>query len=291
MKKLSQIIFIFILLFALFCTNRSARAASTLRIGFITDWEYQIYNSDDKLSLKASSYLKYAVDQLNDKNLHVAIGGGDYIEGSDTTEANAIKYLKDMNKTFKKIEASRRYYLIGNHDLRALDTGQCKSALGIDYLHKAFVKRGFKVILLDTNFDEDGGHRGKDHYAEGYVSDGELDWLEDEIESSEEPVIIFSHHSPARPNDRRDIKNSSDVTEVIEKSGKVVAVVSGHYPRYFHEEENGVHYFVVSNLVNKKDKKSYAYIKLQKRGSRVYFKLQQKGKTKRSVSFNKIINI
>lgn len=262
--------------------------AELLKIGFVTDWEYHERNYENKLSTKAPSYLASVVKELNKKKPHITIGGGDYIESSRLNSDKCEKMLNDIDDVFKKINYGKIYYIPGNHDLRNLTTDQYQNALGIIYMHKVVDARGFRIILLDTNYDDDdSSHRSDDTYVEGYVSTNELTWLRNSINESNNPVIIFSHHSPARPDDRRDIKNSDDVRQVIEESGKVIAVVSGHNPTQLMKNYNGVRYFVVNNLVNEKARKTYAFINVKKTGSQVIFSLKQYGTKKKTYNFSK----
>ena len=259
--------------------------AQLLKIGFVTDWEYHERDYATKLSTKAPEFLNDAVEGINNKSPHLTIGGGDYVESTKLSSSKTKKMLKSINKTFRKIKTGKRYYLTGNHDLRSLRKSEYMKALGINYLHKVVDIRGFRIILLDTNFKEGGSHRSDESYVEGYVSDAELKWLENNIAQSNSPVIIFSHHSPGRPNGRRDIKNSPAVRSVIENSGKVVAVISGHNPDQWTKTYSSVRYYVVNNLVNPKAKRTYAFIKATRTGDTVDFSLKQYGQKKKSYHF------
>lgn len=289
MKQKSLLISTFFIISVLISHVPSA-SADTLKIGFVTDWEHGKSNGREKLSSRAKKYLETAVKGLNDKNPHLVIGGGDYIEGTKLSTKTAKAQLKEINKIFKTVDTKKRYYLPGNHDLRSLTKNEYKKALGINYFHKKIDTKGFRILLLDTNFQEDGDHRSNETYIEGYVSDEEIAWLRHNINSSPYPVIIFSHHSPIRPKDRRDIKNSDPLRTVIKESGKVAAVISGHNPTQLMKEEDGVRYIVVNNLVDKRARKTYAYIKISKIRGVLKFSLKQYGSKKKTFSFSKGVN-
>lgn len=279
------------LLSLIFLPTSSLKAATTLRIGFVTDWEYAQNNKGGKLSKKAPKYLKSVVKRINKKRPDLVIGGGDYIRGDKLRKKKAKSQLKKINNVFKKLKASEIYYVVGNHDLRSLDTDSYKSALNIDYLHKVIDKNGFRLILLDTNYKENGEHYSDESYASAYVSTEELNWLSQQITESPDPVIIFSHHSPMEKNGRQDIKNAAEVKEVIQSSGKVVAVISGHNPTQYHKEENGVHYIIINNLTSVKSRRTYAFIEAQREGNDVELKITQKGKKKRIYLIQKSISL
>jgi predicted MPP superfamily phosphohydrolase len=267
-------------------------AAENLEIGFITDWEYHKKNVGNKLSVKAPSYLKYAIKQLNKLKPDMVIGGGDYIEGTKVGSTKAKEELKLMRNIFRKLDTDNLYYLTGNHDLRSLSLDQVKKTLKINYSHKIIDRKGFRIILLDTNFKKSGSHFKKDGFVIGRVSEDELTWLDQAIQQSPYPVIVFSHHSLARFKERQDLANDAEVRQVLEKSAdKVLAAFSGHNPTQGHQTINGINYFIVNSLVDKRGKKSFANIEATKEGDSVTIEVKQYGTIKRTYTAQKTITI
>lgn len=288
-KKIIFAAFIFFLSFSFF----SVAEAETLKIGFVTDWEYGKYKKfTHKLSTKAKKYLKQAVSHYNKKfKPDLVVGGGDYILGSGISKARAKKQLIDINKIFKRLSAPRRY-CIGNHDLRELSEGEVQQSLEIDYNHSVTDIRGIRIITLDTNELAPGE---KKYRTIGRVSSEELAWLDEQL-NTELPVIVFSHHSPAQTPEagawRTNILEANNLRAVLEKYGNVVAVFSGHHAVNYSEERNGINYFVINNLTDYKARETYADItvKTNEENNEVEIFVVQYGKKPASYQISKKIS-
>ena len=262
-KTKNRIIPIVLLLLASFVFSSFVRA-ETLKIGFVTDWEYGKYKEfTHKLPSRAKKYLKRAVAHYNKKfKPDLVIGGGDYILGSGISKARAKKQLVDINKIFKRLSAPRRY-CIGNHDLGKLSEEEVQASLGINYNHSVTDIRSIRVITLDTNELAPG----EDEYkTSGRVSDKELAWLDEQLNTNL-PVIVFSHHSPIQTPEagswRTNILKANDLRAVLEKYGNVVAIFSGHHAVNYSEERNGINYFIINNLTDSRARGSFADISVE----------------------------
>lgn len=234
----------------------SIAETSLLKIGFINDWEYGTRKRlGHKLTNQAPMELGQAVEYLNTVfRPDIVIGGGDYVESSGVKPERAKEQLALVDKIFQKLTAPRLYAL-GNHDMRVLTKAEVREILGIEENHAVRDIGDWRIIVLDTNFNKsDGSDRNTKAYAAGFVSESELGWLREALQTNR-PVMVFSHHSPvASPNLEGvfavNIENAPAVREVLESRGNVAAVISGHSPYGYYEERNGIHYFVVDTLVN-----------------------------------------
>ena len=98
-------------------------------------------------------------------------------------------------------------------------------------------------MVLDANFDSTGKDFDHGHYNWGdpNIPEKELKWLEEDLNESKEPVIVFIHQllDGAEPYQ---VKNASQVRTILEKSGKVTCVFQGHYHEGNYSEINGIHY-------------------------------------------------
>jgi len=244
-------------------------ATSTLKIGFISDWEYGYKrNLKHKFTSRAPLELTKAMTFFKDTfRPDVLVGGGDYIESSSVSPERAIEQLESMNQIFSLLDVPRMYAL-GNHDLRSLSRDQVVAALGAGDFHSTLDIGDWRLVAFDTNYNkEDDTPRNAKQYVTGYVSAGELQWLREALDA-DRPVIVFSHHSPIPPPSAsgspiQNITNAAEVRSVLEEAGNVVAVVSGHNPMTYYEERNGIHYFIVDTLVNEKALGSFAAIELK----------------------------
>ncbi|MBP9751742.1 MAG: metallophosphoesterase [Candidatus Moranbacteria bacterium] len=240
-----------------------------LKIGFVNDWEYGSRKRvNHKLTSQASVELRKAVDYLNNEfKPDLVVGGGDYIESSAVKKEKAKDQLREVNDIFKTL-AAPRLYALGNHDMRSLTKAEVREILEMPDNHAVSDMGDWRIVVLDTNFNkEDGSDRSEKSYVTGYVSGAELSWLRQALDT-DRPVIVFSHHSPLSVPDIagtswvRNITNEEALRSILEERGNVVAVVSGHNPRNYYEERNGIHYFVVDTLVNEPALGSFTTIEL-----------------------------
>ena len=228
---------------------------SILKVGFTTDWEYGYRKRmKHKLTLQSLPALDAAVTYLNDEyHPDIVVGGGDYIESTGVKPERAKEQLAKVNAVFQKLSAPRLYAL-GNHDLRSLTKAEVREVLGLEENHTFRDIGDWRLVVLDTNFNEDGSDRGAKQYVTGFVSESELSWLASALQT-DRPVLVFSHHSPVMSPSGGgtfavNILNAVSVRKVLEEAGNVVGVISGHSPYGYAEERNGIHYFVVDTLAN-----------------------------------------
>jgi hypothetical protein len=275
--------------FALFSFAR----AQTLKIGFVTDWEYGTKKEyDHKLPKSAEKYLKTAVQHYNKIfQPDLVVGGGDYILSRGVKRKKAAKQLRHINNIFRKANATRRY-CIGNHDLSHLSEAAVKENLGIDYVHSSTDLSGMRVITLDTN-EPDPREDEEEYGVTGSVSDEELAWLDEQLNTNL-PVVVFSHHSPVQTLDgkisRINIYAADHVRAVLEKYDNVVAVFSGHHAVNYRAEVNGINYVIINNLTDKKARGSFADILVQKTENSVSVSVSQFGKKPATYNFSKTLS-
>ncbi len=268
----------------------SAARAETLKIGFVTDWEYKIKKKyGHKFPRKAKSLLWAAIYHYNNVFFpDLVVGGGDYVLSYKTNRKKVRNQLIEINEIFKNTSAPR-LYCIGNHDLSSLSKQEVADSLGIGYYHFATDINGLRIITLDTNSLNPGQ---KKYGVIGRVSESELSWLEEQV-STELPVIVFSHHplveTPYGKKWRTNIYSANGVRKILEKNGNVVAVFSGHHAINYRTEINGINYVVINNLTDKKAQGAFADITAEIKGSEqeVAVSVSQFGKKPANYNFSK----
>lgn len=220
-----------------------------LRIGFITDIHSASESITGNLAFSQSfiDAINSFLRKMNDNfGPDMIINGGDIIEGTQVSSSQGKAELSRIKKLFDQT-AIKKYWVLGNHDLRSIKKSQWKEALDIDYTRTSFKLKGYKIIILDSNFDNNGNNVYPGNgFTRGNVSDEEMTWLEKELSSSEKK-IIFIHHPPLRgisstPNSNL-IKNANELKSLFSE-GNVLAVFSGHIEDLYSEEDAGVKYFV-----------------------------------------------
>lgn len=94
-----------------------------------------------------------------------------------------------------------KIHVLGNHDMDKVDKSLAVKFFGMPNRYYSKVVNGWRIVVLDlNNFKKDGKMF---HYADGnyFTSNAtlnmadpeQLDWLEKELTTSQEPVILISH--------------------------------------------------------------------------------------------------
>lgn len=228
-----------------------------LRIGFVTDTHVSsetVGNTQTKkLGRIFIDRIDYIVRQMNDvSGPDFIVVNGDVIEDTKIPASQGRQELSQTKALFDRTTIPK-YWVIGNHDVRSLTKAQWKETLGIGYTRKSFRIKGYKIILLDSNFNAAGEDvsPGPGHaYTRGNVSAQEIEWLKRELESPEKK-IAFLHHPPRRDvpskSDGGTLKNSGELRDLF-SDRNVLAVFAGHTEDLYSEEENGVRYFIFPGL-------------------------------------------
>lgn len=249
-------------------TERAEERGSLLKIGFSPDWEYGSRKKlAHKLTNQAPVELEKVVEYFNaEYRPDVVVGGGDYVESSAVKPEKAKQQLAEINNIFKRLHAPRLYAL-GNHDMRSLSKADVVSILGIEQAHAVQDIGDWRVVIFDTNFNQsDDSDRNTKSYTLGYVSQKELAWLDQALDT-DRPTIVFSHHSPVATYNidnvlTLNIANADAVRSLFERHHNVIAVVSGHTPRPQYYQVNGIGYFIGDTLVNESSLGAFATIDL-----------------------------
>jgi len=173
-------LFIFYLLFS--CNN-----SKTVKFAVCTDVHQDlIYDATDRIQKFVSAAEK--------KNVNFIIQLGDF----------CMPFEK--NEPFLKIWDSfegPKYHVLGNHDTDVspkIVTGQF---WGMDKSLYSFDQGAFHFVVLDANFFKSGenyiSYSNGNYYnypdSRSYIPPQQLEWLRNEIETTNKLVLVFSHQS------------------------------------------------------------------------------------------------
>lgn len=243
-----------------------------LRIGFITDLHVRS-NSDGVgnriLKPDYVSKIDYFIEKMN--NIFVPnfiIANGDIIEGTNTSTEKGMAELSLVKKLFDRT-ILKKYWVVGNHDLRSVNKKQFMQSLDIDYVSKAFEVGNYKIIILDSNFKPDDSDiiPGK-YYTRGHVSEKQIKFLEKELKNTDKKTIVFLHHPSLWNIDGKSNNgfpdNAKELQEIFSRN-KVFAVFAGHIEDLFLQEIGGVKYFISPGIVkNEKYQGTFSEVTIKK---------------------------
>ena len=236
-------------------------AETELKLGFVTDWEYNSRKDiGNKLTNQAPAELEKSVRFMNERfKPEMVVAGGDMIESSGVSREKGQRQLEEVNAIFSRLNA-RSGYVFGNHDLRVFNKEDLRRILSLETNHSYLDLGDWRLVLADTNFNKkDQSDLGPDHYIGGYISQNEYAWLEEAL-ATDRPTILFTHHSPIPNIDSHNLSKQEEARSFLEKFPNLILVVSGHDPTCKLEESNGVYYFIANNLVNRNALGSFATI-------------------------------
>jgi len=89
---------------------------------------------------------------------------------------------------------------------------------------------------------------GNFDWTDTNVDAPQLDWLAQALAASAQPAIVLVHQQLDGTGDLS-VRNAARVREVLEKSGKVLAVLQGHRHEGAFSTVNGIPYFTFRGLI------------------------------------------
>lgn len=159
--------------------------------------------------------------------------------------------------------SGKKYYcLIGNHDT-STDKNTWAEIMGMPSRYYAFDWDGYRILVLDPNQNDEKTPYPSEEikWASCYIDDEQFEWMKKELEKAESEVIIFSHELFILQNRENDddhvIRNREKLISLIEESGKVKAVFSGHYHYGDRVRHNGIEYITFRSICLEDDYAHY----------------------------------
>lgn len=246
--------------------------SNELRIGFITDLHVRS-NSDGAegriLKPDYVSKINYFIEKMNNTFVpNFIIANGDIIEGTKVSSGQGMIELSLVKKLFDRTTL-KKYWVVGNHDLRSVNKKQFMQSLDIDYVSKAFEVGNYKIIILDSNFKPDDSDivPGK-YYTRGHISEKQIKFLEKELKNTDKRTLVFLHHPPLWNIDGKSNNGFPDNAKRLQEifsQNKTFAVFAGHIEDLFLQEIDGVKYFISYGIVkNEKYQGMFSEITIKK---------------------------
>lgn len=239
-----------------------AGAEPLVRFGMVTDLHYADIDHDPKpigvvgrrFYRESLRKLGEAVDVFNSRKVDFAIELGDFKDFTRDREGT-LKCLDAIESCFARFKGPR-YHVAGNHDFDCLSPEEFFSRVPNDGKtcprgYYSFVRNGVTFIVLNACHDSQMRPYCRcNPWDDANVPPEELDWFNGELAAARGPVIVFCHQrleDSAEP--RHLVRNANAVRALIEASGKVKAVITGHQHRGAYRVLNGIPYYSLRALV------------------------------------------
>ncbi|MCR4921592.1 MAG: metallophosphoesterase [Bacteroidaceae bacterium] len=233
-----------------------------LRFGIVTDLHYaQKDVAINRYYRQSIEKLHDAVEVFNRSHLDFVIELGDLKDTNSSHDSTAtLRFLDEVEAALQRFKG-KVFHVLGNHDMDCISKADFLShttnpgkANGQSYYSFRPKRKGPKCIILDGNFNEDFTpyDKGNFHWTKAFIPPEELDWLSKELKEGDEPVIVFCHQlldSFSGVNSSVCIGNAAQVVDILEESGRVLAVFQGHHHTGHYSRRNGIHYWTMKGLI------------------------------------------
>jgi predicted phosphodiesterase len=172
--------------------------------------------------------LQDAVATWNAAGVDFAITLGDFTDHSSGTAAQALADLETIDAAFGGLE---RFHALGNHCQDRLTKAQILAVTGMPGSYYSFDRGGVHFVVLDSNYsaDNDSAHYGAGGFAwdVNFIPPTERAWLEADLAATEFPTLVFCHYR-LHASGQYFVNNAAAIRAIMEASGKVKAVFTGH---------------------------------------------------------------
>ena len=240
--------------------GKDAVERPVVRFGAFADSHYADKNPQTGGSVADSVYyrdslakVKSFVETMNSRKVDFVIELGDFKDDSGGAEATLAR-LDEIEGEFAKFDGPR-YHVLGNHDTDVLTKDEFLShvtntGIGASRRYYSFRCGGVKFIVLDACYDSQMNPYCRNNpWTDSNIPPEEIDWLRGELKASSSPAIVFCHQRldpNAAPN--HDVRNAAEVRAILEASGRVHAVFTGHEHVEGTCNLNGIYYYSLKGL-------------------------------------------
>lgn len=219
-----------------------------MKLGIFTDSHYssQKVSCGNRYNSKSLGKIKTAYAFFESQKCDLVVCLGDLID-KEASHKKEVENLKEVAKIIKE-SPIKTICLMGNHDAFAFTEVEFYAILG-DCKPKNIKVGGKTLLFLDACY-----FKNKNHYLPG-----DTDWtdtfyphiddLKRQIDEASDDVYIFIHQNldPCIREDHR-LYNSTEINNMLQKSGKVKAVYQGHYHPGMDSKCGNVEYFTFSAM-------------------------------------------
>ena len=253
----------------------STRHRRPVRFGIVTDCHYaDAEPAGTRFYRESLDKLSECVARMNAEGVDFLIELGDFKDQDrPPVEDRTLQHLRRIETVFGGFNGPR-YHVLGNHDMDSLSKRQFLEHVvntGVDpgRSYYSFDVRGLHGVVLDANYRADGSDydHGNFDWTDANIPPHELDWLRQDLAASHRSTIVFVHQlldgtGPVY------VKNAPEVRQVLQDSGRVLAVFQGHHHEGAYSCIEGIHYYTLKGVVEGSgvENSSYAIVEGQPSG-------------------------
>jgi predicted phosphodiesterase len=228
----------------------------TARFGIVTDCHYADADAQGTRFYRESlDKLSECVTLMNAERVDFLIELGDFKDqDKPPAEKNTLSYLQAAEKVLKRFNGPT-YRVLGNHDMDSISKIQFlkrvdNTNIDSNRSYYSFDSNGLHFIVLDANYSTDGNDydHGNFDWTDANIPSEELDWLKRDLAAAPGAVIVFIHQLLDGTGSVY-VKNAPQVRQILEASGKVLAVFQGHHHSGSYSNFAGIHYYTLKAVI------------------------------------------
>ncbi|MDC0935830.1 metallophosphoesterase [Pirellulales bacterium] len=231
--------------------DEPGKSKPAARLGLLTDIHYADRSPAGTRHYRDSlAKVQEAIKTLNKEKAERLVHLGDLVDTGETLEKE-IGHLRTIEAEFAKFHGPRNYVL-GNHCVWTLTKEEFLENTAAEAAHVAFDHGPFHCVLLDACYRADGVDYGRQDFdwTDTNIPKQQIDWLRDDLAKTDKPTIVFVHQRlDGEGKEIYVVNNAEAVRAVLEKSGKVLAVIMGHSHQNSYREVGGIHYCVLRAVI------------------------------------------
>ncbi|NLX96604.1 MAG: alkaline phosphatase [Rhodopirellula sp.] len=238
---------------------RAAEAEPLARLGLVTDLHHA-----DKPPAGSRYYRETlgkfaeAAQRFQQEKIDGLVELGDIIDAADSVDIET-GYLERIAREFSAVH-DRHYYVLGNHCVDTLTKAEFLGIVGQEACSFSFDLGGCHWVVLDACFRGDGEPYGRKNFkwTDANIPAAQLDWLRRDLAQTPQKTVVFIHQRLDEEGPHA-VNNAAEVRAVLEASGKVHAVLQGHYHRNDYREVGGIHYGTLAAMIEGSGEENNAY--------------------------------
>ena len=202
--------------------------------------------------------LKEAMAEFRSAALPFVVELGDLVDAAEDA-GTELNWLKEAIASMRG-SGGEVHYVLGNHCVQTLRKKQFLQQVGRERGHYSFGRSGVRFVVLDACYRSDGVSydAGNFDWKDTEIPAEQREWLRQELASAPGKAIVFVHQRLDIPG-VHSVASAAHVRDILEQSGKVLAVFQGHSHQNDYGRVGGLHYCTMRAVVEGSGMESSGY--------------------------------
>lgn len=239
------------------------------RFGIVADSHYADTDArEGRFYRESADKFTECIELMNAEKVDFLVELGDFKDQDDPAlEEKTISHLRAIEKVFQRFQGPK-YHVVGNHDVDSISKKQfleniSNTNIPAGSAYYSFDSRGIHCIALDANYREDDTayDHGNFTWTDTHIPPPQLEWLRHDLAATSLPAIVFVHQLLDGTGGLY-VDNAEEIRDILQVSGKVLAVFQGHKHTGDYNIIEGIHYYTLKAMVvgSGEENNSYAVV-------------------------------